>query len=133
MANGVNRAIVETAGAFLDAGASGGEIVSIFDTYEAVAAASGTVINLGRSLQGKILVLNAKVYHDALGTGVTLKLGDTEDDDGIIPAAAAATAGTLEIGIDQIGVELDGSNLVLTTGGGEAGGTIKVIVEYVNI
>ena len=131
--NGVNRAIVETAGSFIDAGNSGGELVLAYDTFEFAGETAGEIIDLGSSIAGKIRVFGAKVVHDALGTGVTLKLGDSEDDDALIPAAGAAAAGTLEIGIDKIGTLLNGKYLVLTTGGAAATGTAKVLVEYVNI
>lgn len=131
--NGVNRAIVEAEGSFIDAGNSGGEIILAYDSFEFDGETSGEVINLGRSFGGKMRVFGAEIIHDALGTGVTLKLGDNDDDDAIIKASAAASAGTLEIAIDQVGALLTGDYLVLTTGGAAATGTVKVLVKYINI
>lgn len=118
---------------FLNAGVAGGQVNCLLEEVELAALAANTVINLSKPLGGKMQVVDAVIYHDALGTGVTLKLGDTADDDGIIPATAAASAGKLEIAIGQMFAELDGDNLVLTTGGATATGTVKVIVHYVNI
>lgn len=119
--------------AFTNAGEAGGSVKVLIETVEASSLAADTALNLSKKFGGQIKVIDAKIVHDALGTGVTLKLGDTSDDDAIIVASAAATAGTLTIAIDQMDTDLAGTNLVLTTGGATATGTIKVVVYYVNI
>ena len=118
---------------FLDAGVAGGQVNQLLEVIEMDELTAATALNISKPFGGKIKVTGAVIVHDALGTGVTLKLGDTEDDDAIIPAAAAASAGTLEIAIAQLFAELEGDNLVLTTGGAAATGTVKVIVDYINI
>ena len=118
---------------FLLAGEAGGSLNVLTETIEISSLAAATVLNVGKTFNGQIRVVDCKILHDALGTGVTLKLGDTVDDDAIIVATAAATAGTLSIAIDQMDVVLTGTNLVLTTGGATGTGTIKIKVEYVNI
>lgn len=119
-------------GAFVNMGEGGGEVKCIIDEIELSALAAASVKPLGKAFNGKIQVIDATLYHDALGTGVTLKLGDDDDDDAIIPATAAATAGKLDIAIGQVFAELGGSQLQITTGGATASGTVKMVVRYVN-
>lgn len=120
-------------GAFADAADGGGVIKCVTDEIELSSLAADSVKPLGRKIQGKIRIVDATLYHDALGTGVTLKLGDEDDDDAIIPATAAATAGKIDLVIGQVFAELTGNQLQITTGGATASGTVKVVVKYVNV
>ena len=127
----VNQAI--DGSTFAEVGDGGGVIKCLIDEVELDEAVAGTAINLSKAFGGKIKVVGASILHDALGTGCTLKLGDTSDDDAIIVATAAASAGILSIAIGQMFAELEGDELVLTPGGAASAGTVKVRVDYVNI
>lgn len=103
-------------------------------TYEANAAASGSVINLFK-LPNNVVIQDIKLYFDALGTGVTLDVGDALDPDRYIDGAVAATAGTSNaLTIDGQGYRTgtnEGDDLItLTIGGAAATGTIKAACYY---
>lgn len=132
---GVNIANLDAVPAVLaDAAEAHGRLRVWFDSYEASALASGSDITVAR-LPAGATVYEALVHHDALGANVTLQLGDAADDDRLITAAAAATAGKIVLSedgaIDGFGhhytVETD---VKLKTGGGAATGTIKCAVIY---
>jgi len=101
------------------------------DEYEASSTASGTVINVAYLPKGAKF-LGGKIIHDALGTGVTLQVGDSGDDDRYLAAASAASAGTLNIEkIDGFQHEMTADTTIfLKTGGATAAGTIKTIIFY---
>lgn len=68
------------------------------DTVELAAAAVGDRVFLGRFPLDAILdAFDSKMGYDALGTGVTLSVGDDSDDDALAAAAAASSAGTRAI------------------------------------
>lgn len=60
------------------------------------AVANGDVIYVARLKKG-MRVLFGRLFHGALGTSVTLKVGTVEDDDAFFASAAAATAGVKEL------------------------------------
>ena len=106
-------------------------------TYEASAAASGTVINLFK-LQKGVTIQNFVVAHDDLGTGVTLDIGDAGDADRYVDGLDVATAAGSATGIlvDGLGYTTgtdttnDDTLITATVGGGAATGTIKVTCYY---
>ena len=105
-----------------------------YDSYEASSLASGSDISVARLPQG------AKVYevivsHDALGTSVTLSVGDSGSATRYIGATAAATAGKLVMSedgnVDGFGYDNSSeTDVLITTGGAAATGTIKIAVIY---
>lgn len=109
----------------------------ISTTYEASAAASGTIINLFRLPKGAV-VKNFDVAFDDLGTSVTLDIGDEGDGDRYVDGLDVATAagsktGCLVDGVDYvIGTDAshDDALVTATVGGGAATGTIKVTCYY---
>ena len=58
---------------------------------EASSLASGSDISVARLPKGA-KVYDVVIIHDALGSGVTLKVGDSADDDRYVAATAAANA-----------------------------------------
>jgi len=104
------------------------------DTYEASSLASGSDITVAR-LPAGATVYEVVVVHDALGSSVTLSVGDASSATRYIGATAAATAGKLVMtedgNIDGFGYENSSSTDVLvTTGGAAASGTVKTAVYY---
>ena len=105
-----------------------------YDTYEASSLASGSDISVARLPQGA-KVWDVIIHHDALGTSVTLSVGDSSSATRYIGATAAATAGKLLMSedgsIDGFGYEQTAeTDVLITTGGAAATGTIKVAVIY---
>ena len=103
-------------------------------SYEANATASGSVINLFK-LPNNVVIQDIKLYFDALGTSVTLDVGDALDPDRYIDGVVAATAGTSNaLTIDGQGYRTgtnEGDDLItLTIGGAAATGTIKAVCYY---
>ncbi len=105
-----------------------------FDSFEASSLASGSDISVARLPKGA-KVWDVVIMHDALGTGVTLAVGDSADTDRYVTATAAATAGVISMhndgAIDGFGFEQTAeTDILITTGGGSASGTIKMKVVY---
>ncbi len=101
--------------------------------YEAEAAASGTVINLCKLPKG-VVVHDVVIDTEALGTSVTLAVGDGADNDRYIAATAAATAGQIKMGIGgkgyRVGTNEGDDVLTATVGGAAATGKIHFTVLY---
>jgi len=118
----------------IDSGEWTGKLRVQYDSYEASSLAQGSDISVARLPKGA-KVYEVIVHHDALGTGVTLSVGDSGSATRYIGATAAATAGKLVMSedgaIDGFGYEQTAeTDVLITTGGGTAGGTIKVAVIY---
>lgn len=111
-----------------------GRLRVAYDTYEASSLASGSDITVAR-LPAGATVYEVVIVHDALGTSVTLAVGDSSDADRYITATAAATAGKVVLtedgAIDGFGYENSAqTDVTITTGGAAASGTIKSVVYY---
>ena len=141
---GVNRTHYNTATSagshITDPGTSKGKIISMQDTYEASAAAVGDVIQMGYLLPKGARVVAVTLMTDALGSSVTLAVGDAEDADRYITATACNTANqvTRINAIDGFLYEVDETTasttdrqVTITVAGAAATGTIKLLVEYV--
>ena len=119
----------------VDAIAVGGNVKMHYDEYEAASLASGQKIAVGGNLPVGARMVGGYIVHDALKTGVTLKCGDAGDDNRYLVAAAAATAGTLELrAIAGMGYEITGTDdteVLIEVGGAAATGTIKIVQFYV--
>jgi len=105
-----------------------------FDSYEASSLASGSDITIAR-LPAGATVYEVIIHHDALGSGVTLSVGDSGSATRYIGATASATAGKVVLSedgaIDGFGYQnTSESDVLITTGGGTASGTIKCSVLY---
>ena len=118
----------------IDSGEWSGKLRVQYDSYEASSLASGSDISVARLPKGA-KVWEVIVHHDALGSGVTLSVGDSGSATRYIGATAAATAGKLVMSedgaIDGFGYEQTAeTDILITTGGGTASNTIKVAVIY---
>ena len=105
-----------------------------FDSFEASSLASGSDISVARLPKGA-KVWDVVIMHDALGSGVTLAVGDSADADRYVTATAAANAGVISMhndgAIDGFGFEQTAeTDVLITTGGGTANGTIKIKIVY---
>lgn len=117
-----------------DAAQVHGRLRVAYDTYEASSLASGSDITVAR-LPAGATVYDIVIVHDALNTSVTLAVGDSSDADRYITATAAATAGKIVLSedgaIDGFGYENSSqTDVLITTGGASASGTIKCVVYY---
>lgn len=121
----------------LSQGVADATLHCVTTTYEASAAASGTVINLFK-LQKDVTIQNFVVAFDDLGTGVTLDIGDAGDADRYVADLDVATAAGSTVGITADGLgyitgtdaEHDDTLIIATVGGAAATGTIKVTCYY---
>ena len=112
----------------------GGKVRVQVDTYTINAKASGTLINVGKLPKGATF-LRGIIVTDGLGTGVTLQLGDSGDDDRYMAATSAASAGALEANaLAGIGYSVSAdTDVVLKTGGATTAAsnkTIKTVILY---
>lgn len=100
-------------------------------SYTAAAAASGTVINLCVLPAGTV-IHDVVIDNAALGASVTLKVGDTDDDDRYIAATASSSAGTLRTGVAGkgyvIGTNAGDELLTAKIGGAAATGKIHFTI-----
>lgn len=121
----------------LSQGVADATLHCVTTTYEASAAASGTIINLFK-LQKDAVIQNFVVAFDDLGTGVTLDIGDAGDADRYVADLDVATAAGSAVGITADGLgyitgtdaEHDDTLIIATVGGAAATGTIKVTCYY---
>ena len=118
----------------IDSGEWSGKMRVQYDTYEASSLASGSDISVARLPKGA-KVYDVVIHHDALGSGVTLAVGDSADADRYITATAAANAGVISMhndgAIGGVGFEQTAeTDILITTGGGTATNTIKCMIIY---
>ena len=112
-----------------------GRVRVMYDTYEASALANPSTIQLFKMPQDA-RVIDFKIWHDAMGSGVTLAFGDPGDIDRFSAASASHAAG---IKVPLIGVidtfagyTYTAETVVsLTSAGGAATGTIHAYIMYV--
>ena len=105
-----------------------------YDSYEASSLANPSDISVARLPKGAV-VYDVIIHHDALGSSVTLSVGDSGSATRYIGATAAATAGKVVMSedgaIDGFGYENNAeTDVLITVGGGTATGTIKCMVVY---
>jgi hypothetical protein len=142
---GVNatKAYNSTPATKIDAAVDGGKVRLLYDSYEAAATASGTIIELfgNRLPDGARILPDTEIWCDDLGTSASLTLRTVDIADGdtntILTVADAHTAAVLTAGnaignINTFPVEITESEKIqLVTGGGAAAtGTIKVYLRY---
>lgn len=132
---GVNITALDTKPVVYPSAAQVGGLLRVWhDTYEAAALASGSDIKVARLPKGAV-IHGFHIQHDALGTGVTLALGVSGATTRYLAATAAATAGHLghetDGAIGGIGVALTAeTDIIITTGGASATGTIECTLFY---
>lgn len=115
-----------------------------YGEIELSAVETGSTLNMVRVPAGA-KIFDGKLMWDGLGSGVTLSVGDASNTARFLPAVAAATmSGTVStcgrfhvVGAvasahsTGCGYEYSCDALItVTTGGGTATGTVKLLVEY---
>ena len=117
----------------LEAGAWGGRVRVRMDSYEASTLAADSTIEVAKLPKGARVLPQSMVMADALGTGVTLSLGNAGDAEQYLAAVEFNTGGqskTLD-GIDGICAKLETEETVLiTVGAAAATGTIRSVIFY---
>ena len=116
----------------VDAAEAHGRMRVWYDSYESSSTASGSTITFARMPKGAT-IWEVKVMADALGASVTIAVGDGDDADRFITATTMNTANlvTNTNAIDGVGYNYSAqTDLVATTGGATATGTIKFMVFY---
>jgi len=107
-----------------------GKSRAIYDEFTFSSHASGTTVNVGVLRKGEVY-LGCEIVNAALGTGVTLQLGDAGNDARYMAAQAAASAGNIvgkEAG-SGFGYKAPSDTvLVLKTGGGTATGKVQIVI-----
>ena len=140
---GTNRTFADTptGSNITDPGVLGGKLRTMMDTYEADAIAIGTIIEMCKYLPKGARVLEIALTTDALGSSVELIVGDYEDDNRYITATGCNTANqvTRMNAIDGRQYKADETTpgatstdrqIIITTSGAAASGTIKIEVTY---
>jgi len=121
----------------------GGKIRVFYDTYEAVSVASGDDITIAR-IPANATIHDVILKCDALGSGVTLKVGDSGDDDRYLSVvgtwnvagqsqsmSSGSSTGAATTAVTGIGHRTTAStDIKITTGGATASGTIFSWVYY---
>ena len=109
-----------------------GRVVVQTDTFTFASHATGTEVVVGVLKKGEVF-LGAEIENAALGSGVTLQLGDAGDDDRYLAAASAASAGTIRA--RRAGTNLGmhykataDTPIILTTGGAAATGAVYTTI-----
>ena len=121
----------------------GGKLRVFYDTYEAVSVASGDDITIAR-IPANATIHDVIIKCDALGLGVTLKVGDSGDDDRYLSVvgtwnvagqsqsmSSGSSTGAATTAVTGIGYRTTAStDIKITTGGATASGTIFSWVYY---
>lgn len=107
----------------------GGKVIAMHDEFTFAGEASGTTVNMGVLKKGEVF-LGAFLNAAALGSGVTVQLGDSGDDDRYI-AATVCTSTVEAFKCAQTGMGYKATAdtvLVLKTGVGAATGKVELVV-----
>ena len=116
-----------------DSGEWNGKLRVQYDTYEASSLAAASDISVARLPKGA-KVYDIVVHFDALGSGTSLKVGDSSDDDRYIAATVTTSAGQMSMSqegaIAGFGYEQTAETDIILTNAGTATGTIKCAVFY---
>ena len=131
---GANITLLDaTPATMIDAASNSGNLQVWHDTYEASSLAAGSDISVARLPKGA-KVYDVIVHFDNLGSGTTLKVGDSADDDRYIAATATTSAGQMSMSqegaIAGFGYEQPAETDIILTNAGTATGTIKCAVIY---
>ena len=108
------------------------------DTFEASSTASGTTVYMAR-IPANHAIVSGFLLRDALGSSVTLAVGDGTTADRFLAATASNTANlntALTIAVDDCGAPLSttaDTDIVITVGGAAATGTIKLLLNVIAV
>ena len=127
----------------VDSENAGGKMRVFHDTYEASSLASGSDITIAR-LPKDATIHDVVLKCDALGSGVTLKVGYSDDDDRFIGVTgtwnvagqsqsmlAGSSTGAPIAAVTGVGYRTTAeTDVLITTGGAAATGTVFCWVMY---
>ncbi len=82
---------------FADATNARGRNLSLIDQKTLAAAAIADRIFLGSVPSVSVIKKDSKIYNAALGAGVTLSIGDKNDDNALVAGQAVAVAGSFDL------------------------------------
>jgi hypothetical protein len=124
----------------IEANLQGGKVRFVYDYYEAASLATASVIYVARLPKGAVVLPNSFIMHDALGSGVTLALGDTDDTtaadaDRYLEATSAASAGVIQLNdaatcINKMPYKVQKDCDLTCTVADELTGTIRFFIIY---
>ena len=140
---GANRTLADTptGSNIMDSGVQYGKLRVIMDSYEASSTAAGSIIEMGVYIPKNSRVVEVALRTDALGSSVTLAVGDYEDDNRYITATECNTANQVtrmnaitgaQYNVDETTATATGTDrqVIITTAGASATGTIYLEVVY---
>lgn len=107
----------------------GGKVRASYDEFTFAGEAAGTLVNMGVLKKGEVF-LGALLVAAALGSGVTVQLGDSVDDDRFIAATVCTSAVEAFKGkTDGVGYKATADTpLVLKTGVAAATGKVQLVI-----
>lgn len=132
---GVNKTIIDsiTPSTVLDPGLAGGQVKCFVDYYTGTTAEAGDTLTVE---MGPELPVGAKILSvgiDCPATGITIDVGDADDTDRYISAAAASTCSYCDNVTAALGYEIDGDDdqqILLTLSAACAAVEVKLVVMY---
>jgi hypothetical protein len=107
----------------------GGKVRAMYDEFTFAGADAGSTVAMGVLKKGEVF-LGALLVSAALGTGVTVQLGDSGDDDRYFTAVSTASAVEAVKGA-QTGVGYKATAdtvMVLKTAGAAATGKVQLVI-----
>lgn len=132
---GVNKTIIDsiTPSTILDPGLAGGQVKCFVDTYTGTGAESGDTltVEMGPELPVGAKILGVTIQCPA--TGITIDVGDADDTDRYISAAAASQASYIDNVTAGAGYEIDGDDdqqVLMTLSGACNAVEVRLIVLY---
>lgn len=136
---GVNKTLLDAMkpASILDPGSVGGKVRCFIDTYTGSTAEAGDTLTVE---MGPELPVGAKILHVAIqcpATGITIDVGDAEDTDRYISAAAASQASYIDNVTAGVGYEIDmttettpDNQILMTMSGSCAAVEVRLVVMY---
>ena len=97
----------------IDAGLINAKVEVMTELYEASALATASTIDIAE-LPANAKFIGAEIFHDDLGTSVTLAMGDSDDPDRYITASSVASLGHITA------IRVDGAHYVIGTADGDS-------------
>ena len=137
--SGVNKVKYDAGGSgdnYIPSGEYGGQVRSIYDTFECSGITTGSTIALP-TIPNASKVIGIYLAWDALGSSSTIALGDALSSGRYAAAAASTSAGTNSaIALTGLNYEIgttatDNVPLVTITAGTSINGTVSVVIFYV--
>ena len=109
-----------------------GRVRAQYSTYTFASAAAGSVISMC-NIPKDSRILDIQYKNAALGSSVTVAIGDSSDADRLLPATASSSAGITRITAAAAGfayVTTADTVITATTAGATATGQIELVVYY---